>query len=151
MSVFSDQQMLQEIGLSETEGKVYAALATNYFRTLEEVLAYSDLSKEEVSSALEGLEGKKFVRKIDGKVNLYIAINPHLTVTSEAEKRLETDLNAVSDSVKEIWQQTSTELREKVPHTDLAAFESDPDINKLGDLFTVGAIVNYIDIKLNAA
>jgi len=44
-----------------------------------------------------------------------------------------------------------TELREKVPHTDLTAFESDPDINKLGDLFTVGAIVNYVESKLNAA
>jgi acyl carrier protein len=43
------------------------------------------------------------------------------------------------------------ELREKMPHTDLAAFENDPDINKLGDLFTVGAIVNYVDTKLNAA
>ena len=40
------------------------------------------------------------------------------------------------------------ELRDKVPHTDLSAFESDPDINKLGDLFTVGAIVNYIETKL---
>jgi len=44
-----------------------------------------------------------------------------------------------------------TELREKVPHTDLSAFERDPDINKLGDLFTVGAIVNYVERKLNAA
>jgi acyl carrier protein len=44
-----------------------------------------------------------------------------------------------------------TELREKVPHTDLTAFESDPDINKLGDLFTVGAIINYVEGKLNAA
>jgi acyl carrier protein len=43
------------------------------------------------------------------------------------------------------------ELREKMPHTDLAGFENDPDINKLGDLFTVGAIVNYVDTKLNAA
>jgi acyl carrier protein len=43
------------------------------------------------------------------------------------------------------------ELREKMPHTDITAFENDPDINKLGDLFTVGAIVNYIDTKLNAA
>ena len=43
------------------------------------------------------------------------------------------------------------ELREKIPHTNLTAFENDPDINKLGDLFTVGAIVNYIDSKLNAA
>jgi len=44
-----------------------------------------------------------------------------------------------------------TELREKVPHTDITAFENDPDINKLGDLFTVGAIVNYVEGKLNAA
>lgn len=43
------------------------------------------------------------------------------------------------------------ELRENVPHTDITAFENDPDINKLGDLFTVGAIVNYLDTKLNAA
>lgn len=43
------------------------------------------------------------------------------------------------------------ELRQKIPHIDLSSFENDPDINKLGDLFTVGAIVNYIDSKLNAA
>jgi len=43
------------------------------------------------------------------------------------------------------------ELREKLPHTDLAAFEEDPDINKLGDLFTVRAIVNYVEAKLNTA
>jgi acyl carrier protein len=42
------------------------------------------------------------------------------------------------------------ELREKMPHTNLATFENDPDINKLGDLFTVGAIVNYVDTKLNS-
>lgn len=43
------------------------------------------------------------------------------------------------------------ELRQKIPHIDMSAFETDPDINKLGDLFTVGAIVNYVDSKLNAA
>jgi len=41
-----------------------------------------------------------------------------------------------------------TELREKMPHTDLVEFENDPDINKLADLFTVGAIVNYVEAKL---
>ncbi len=43
------------------------------------------------------------------------------------------------------------ELRQKIPHIDLSTFENDPDINKLGNLFTVGAIVNYIEAKLNAA
>ena len=41
-----------------------------------------------------------------------------------------------------------TMLREKMPHTDLTKFEQDPDINKIADLFTVNAIVNYIENKL---
>jgi acyl carrier protein len=42
------------------------------------------------------------------------------------------------------------ELRQRVPHTDLSAFEKNPDISKLADLFTVNAIVTYIDGRLNA-
>jgi len=41
------------------------------------------------------------------------------------------------------------ELKEKMPHTDLSVFTDDPDINKLGDLFTVDSIVNYVENKLN--
>ncbi len=44
-----------------------------------------------------------------------------------------------------------SELRDKMSHTDLTEFESDPDINKLGDLFTVDVIVNYLESKLNPA
>ena len=40
-------------------------------------------------------------------------------------------------------------LKEKMPHTDLTKFLKDPDINKMADLFTVNAIVNYIENKLN--
>ena len=43
------------------------------------------------------------------------------------------------------------ELRKAMPHTNFDAFESNPDINKLGDLFTVNSIVNYVETKLNAA
>ena len=43
------------------------------------------------------------------------------------------------------------EIREKLPHTDLSEFEKNPDLNKLGDLFTVNAIVNFVDGRLNAA
>lgn len=50
-----------------------------------------------------------------------------------------------------LTEQGLAELRENVPHTDLTEFEKDPDINKLPDLFTVNAIVNYIDGKVNTA
>jgi len=41
-------------------------------------------------------------------------------------------------------------LKEKMPHTDLSEYEKNPNINKLGDLFTVNAIVNFIEARLNA-
>ncbi len=50
-----------------------------------------------------------------------------------------------------LTEQGLAELRAGVPHTDLTEFEKDPDINKLANLFTVNAIVNYIDTKVNAA
>jgi acyl carrier protein len=40
------------------------------------------------------------------------------------------------------------EIKSKMPHTDLSAFEKNPDMNKLGDLFTVSSIVNYIETKI---
>jgi acyl carrier protein len=43
------------------------------------------------------------------------------------------------------------ELKNKMPYIELGEFENDPDINKLGDLFTVNTIVSYVDSKLNAA
>jgi len=40
-----------------------------------------------------------------------------------------------------------SQLKKKMPHTDLSGFEKDPDINKLGDIFTVNAIVNFVETK----
>ena len=42
------------------------------------------------------------------------------------------------------------ELKSKMPHADLGDFEANPDINKLGDLFTVNSIISYLDRKVNA-
>jgi acyl carrier protein len=42
-------------------------------------------------------------------------------------------------------------LRAKMPHTDTSAFSKNPDVSKLGDLFTVGMIVNFVESKIKAA
>lgn len=42
------------------------------------------------------------------------------------------------------------ELKAKMPHTDISAFQDDPDVNKLADLFNVSSVVNFIEIKLSA-
>jgi acyl carrier protein len=43
------------------------------------------------------------------------------------------------------------ELKAKMPHTDISTFQGDPDVNKLADLFTVAAVVNFVENKLEAA
>jgi len=42
------------------------------------------------------------------------------------------------------------ELKAKMPHTDLGEFEKDPNVNNIADLFTVDAIVNFVENKVNA-
>jgi acyl carrier protein len=40
-----------------------------------------------------------------------------------------------------------TQLKGRMPHADFAQFEQDPDISKMGELFKVQTIVNYIVSK----
>ncbi len=44
-----------------------------------------------------------------------------------------------------------TALKERVKFADWSNFEKDPDIAKVLDVFTVGAIVNFVEDKLAAA
>jgi acyl carrier protein len=42
------------------------------------------------------------------------------------------------------------ELKKRMPHTDLNEFVENPSVNKIGDLFTVDLLVNFVDSKLNS-
>ncbi|MDX2198925.1 MAG: acyl carrier protein [Phycisphaerae bacterium] len=39
-------------------------------------------------------------------------------------------------------------LKAAMPHADLSQFEKNPEIDKLGDVFTVGTIVRYLQTKI---
>ena len=41
-------------------------------------------------------------------------------------------------------------LKSAMPHADFSEFETDPDIAKMPDLFTVKTIVNYVTTKMAA-
>lgn len=42
------------------------------------------------------------------------------------------------------------ELRSRLPHFDFTTFEKDPQLTKLGQIFTVNALVKYVARKLNS-
>jgi len=41
-------------------------------------------------------------------------------------------------------------LRQRMPHVELAAFESDRSVQKVSELFTVGSLVAFVERKLSA-
>ena len=41
-------------------------------------------------------------------------------------------------------------LKESMPHADFTDFESNPEVARMPDLFTVQTIINYVTAKLNA-
>lgn len=41
------------------------------------------------------------------------------------------------------------ELKKKLPHVDFSAFESDPQLTKIASAFTVDALVNFVEQKVN--
>ena len=42
-------------------------------------------------------------------------------------------------------------LKKAMPHVDLTEFEKDPNVDRIGDVYTVDAIVRFIEQKLQAA
>ena len=43
-----------------------------------------------------------------------------------------------------------SELKARLPFADLTKFEADPDVEKVGDLYTVDMLVQYVQSKLAA-
>lgn len=41
-------------------------------------------------------------------------------------------------------------IKERLPHVDLSNFERDPQVTKIGDIFTVEALVRFVQNKLAA-
>jgi acyl carrier protein len=47
-----------------------------------------------------------------------------------------------------VTQKGIDELKAKLPHVDFSEFEKDPQVSKVGDIFTVDAVVNFVERKL---
>lgn len=42
-----------------------------------------------------------------------------------------------------------TELKQRLPYVNLSSFESNPEVDKIQDLYTVDTLVQYVNSKLN--
>ncbi len=64
-------------------------------------------------------------------------------------EKLLTDSRFVKDGL--VTEAGLEELKKRMPSADWPSFEKNPQVSSLGDLFTVGMIVDYLSGKLAAA
>jgi acyl carrier protein len=64
-------------------------------------------------------------------------------------ENLQNDPNLVKDGM--VTPQGIADLKQRMPHSDFSTFEKDPKLDNMSKLFTVDAIVNYVQQKLAAA
>ena len=62
-------------------------------------------------------------------------------------ENLQNDPNVVKDGV--VTPAGIAMLKEKMPHSDFSTFEKDPKLDNMSKLFTVDAIVNYVQTKIS--
>jgi acyl carrier protein len=61
-------------------------------------------------------------------------------------ENLANDPNVVHDG--KVTPAGIAELKKRMPHSDFSTFEKDPQVENMSKLFTVDAIVNYVETKL---
>jgi acyl carrier protein len=61
-------------------------------------------------------------------------------------ENLANDPNVVQDG--KVTAAGIAELEKKMPHSDFSEFKKDPQVENMSKLFTVDAIVNYVETKL---
>ncbi|MFX1284288.1 MAG: hypothetical protein ACFFB5_11565 [Promethearchaeota archaeon] len=103
--------LYNQLGLTAEEGQVYTIIVSKSVRTAEEIMILaSDLDLEAIQDALDGLEKRKFIRVIPGKVPQYIALAPAIAVTSEIDLQVESELNQIQEEIKNRWEEGQKEL-----------------------------------------
>ncbi len=109
------KDLLEQLGLTSEETRVYIIIISNLVRTIDEIIILArDLNPEVIKNALDELEKKKFIRVVPGKVPQYIALAPAIAVTSEIDRQIENELNQIQEEIMNRWEGGQKELVEMI-------------------------------------
>lgn len=116
-------KVLSQLGLSEEEAVAYSILVGTGSRTAEEAALYSGRPAREIKESLAKLAEKGFARLIPGVLDIYVALNPQITITAKAEDQLQTELNKTISEINDIWKYSADQLRETTANFKTATKE----------------------------
>ncbi|MBU4456782.1 MAG: hypothetical protein KKA65_04735, partial [Nanoarchaeota archaeon] len=78
---------LKKYGLTEYESKVYIALVKQGLSSAYEISKKSTVPYGKIYPVLASLEEKKFIRKLSGKPQRFVALDPKLVIEEQVRKK----------------------------------------------------------------
>jgi acyl carrier protein len=119
---------------------------------VQEVLAeVLGIDEDEVTprATLTGDLGAESIDFLDIVFRLEQAFDIKIEQGELFPESLQQDAAYVQDGV--LTESGLAALREKLPHAEIEAIEEDPRLSRVGEIFTVDAMVNFVERKLGAA
>ena len=96
------KEVLDKIGFTEEELKVYNTVVAFSFRTVGQISSYTGLDMEIVRSACTGLMEKNYLKKVEGRNelgDLFLPLAPKISISGDISKRLSERLKSLSTKV----------------------------------------------------
>ena len=112
------ESTLEKIGLSKDETHVYSTLVQFGTRTIGQIQSYYKQPLDVITATLNSLASKGYVKEIKARnsegTSFFIPIPPQIKLTEDVSQRLENELTALSDNVKNDWNNTMKAFRDKL-------------------------------------
>src|SRR3954454_4822705 len=133
--------MTKDTGMAMWREEIYSKVQT----VLVDALG---VDEEEVTpnAVIRDDLGAESIDFLDIMFRLEKAFNIKIPKGEMMPENVANDPNIVKDGV--VTPQGIAMLKEKMPHSDFSTFEADPKLDNMSKLFTVNAIVNYVQTKL---
>ena len=95
--VFMD--IFTQYGLLEDEVKVYIGYLGMPQATVSQIMSLLEMDYDAVKKITDKLENEKFLKKIEGKIERYIPLEPYFSLFTDQSKKFRDEISIIKDSV----------------------------------------------------
>ncbi|MBK5114530.1 MAG: hypothetical protein KGD59_13515 [Candidatus Heimdallarchaeota archaeon] len=106
--------LLSQIGFSEQEQHVYLTILGVGNASLGEMYLQTGINLDELQQVVQDLTNRGYLKKIEGKINRYIAVEPFLKGFLFVEKEFQNDIIGIENSLISVFDSSYDALTQKM-------------------------------------
>ncbi|MHA1220198.1 MAG: helix-turn-helix domain-containing protein, partial [Candidatus Heimdallarchaeota archaeon] len=106
--------LLSQIGFSEIEQHVYLTVLGIGNASLGEIYLQTGIALEDIQNAVQDLTNRGYLKKIEGRINRYIAVEPFLKGLLFVEKEFQNDIIGIENSLINVFDSSYDQLVQRM-------------------------------------